>query len=307
MGKVIRGAAPQTVTKEKPATKKQNLQAVYMSDEDAGQQEIIIVYGEMGSGKTFAAATASNYAPKEFPAKSKTILKDMFWIQCDAKATAGFAHNNISVATFDVFRFMSNEALWAAYDIKKEPTIVDATKWAIASAKEFINNNSKERVKIVIDTLSAYDTASITHFDAVCKNHPNAYEAYKLNLGNHRVFHEALRRLDADIIYLCHSRAFTDDSTSDKNKAVRTKVAGGGSYAPDLTGAAPGIYKRDASLQLVCKAFKEKVKGKSTIKRKLLIGLNDLNYEAKNRYEGILPDEQEPVNINALYTLLRKQ
>ena len=104
----------------------------YMSHEDR-TAHVIIVTGKMEAGKTFFIGSASDYWPRDkkgnisLPALKMTTLKDMLWLQADARATAGFVGERITVQSFDVHHYQS------VHDV----SIIKAVKEGLKVAKAF--------------------------------------------------------------------------------------------------------------------------------------------------------------------------
>lgn len=256
------------------------------SDHLEDQQEVVVVHGRIGTGKTIFAATVSRFAPKtklvaKKGRKSLISLDDVFWFQIDRKALAGLKSLGMKVPqVFDLYRYMKKENVdvLAAMDHGLDLAAESDADW------------------LVVDTVSTLDTRMLAANKRATVNHPNAYEAYKRNLDQHADLVDGIIELGKNVIFLTHSRAFSEEKDQ-QNKAYAITIAGGGTMLPDLTGQAPKYYKRDNSLQIVMHAFKDPKTRK--IVRKALIGINNEG-EGKNRYEGILPEEQEPPHLRKL-------
>lgn len=256
------------------------------SDNNEDQQEVTVVQGKIGTGKSIFAATASEFALKS-PLKVKkkwpklVSLEDMFWLQYDRKALAGLKSLGMKVPNvFDVYRRMGEYG----------EDVIDAGKRGLELAGQ------SDADWIVVDTVSTMDSRMLTYHTKATLNHPNGFEAYKRNLFGHALFVDDLISLDRNVIFLTHSRVFDADKDQ-QQKGMATTIAGGGDMLPDLTGQAAKHYKRDGSLQIVMHAFKDPRTKK--LRRQALIGINDQG-EGKNRYEGILPEIQEPPHMRAL-------
>jgi hypothetical protein len=275
------GAVKKTKTKKKKAGPD-----VCYSDELEEQQEVIVIHGGIGSGKTTMALSASEFAPSKWVQKKgrgKLIdLADMFWLQYDVKALAGARILGVRVPVFNVIQYM----------VEHNCDIIQATEAGLNAA---IDSKAKF---LVPDTITAFDAKLLAMHMRDCVGHPNKYEAYKLNLAAHAEFTDAATATGMHIIYLTHTRRFDRDADErGQNKAAAITVVGGAELLPDITGQAPKFYKRDATLQIVMKAFKDPKTRK--IVREAHIGVNDEG-EGKNRYEGLLPDVQSPPHLRKL-------
>jgi hypothetical protein len=271
------------------------------SDDETMEGFVVCIHGPMSAGKTFLAASASEHYPADLPAAKMVDLGDLYWGAADRGAVDGFKHNNIRVPVFNFTRFMGDRELWSKH-FNAEPTIIQTANHFVRTAKERVVSGLTKT--IVVDTLTTLDSHFFAYHAAKYAAHPNHYEAYKHNLAAHLLFHTSLCQTGANILYLFHSRAAGDESSvSEKAKQASVLVAGGARYVPDLTGAAPKFYKHDASLQLVMMATKEA--GKKKLIRKVLIGLNDKQYEGKNRFEGLLNEIEEP-NLKTIFQKIKR-
>lgn len=291
---------------KKPANKKlkdrdifEDDPAMFWSDEDDEQQELMVVMGEIGAGKTYFANSSSDDWPRgSLPAKRMTPLNDVFNFQCDRKAVAGLKGDNIKVRTFDVIRAMTFPEVYEEYGFKGPPSFVQATQIGLQKATEFADWawGRDLRPKIIIDTLTGWDGEQFSHYEAECQGHTNQFEAFKRHGAGHRKFLTSLLQTGADLIFCCHQRNFQVLTQGDKDKAVTVRVAGmEPSFVPDLIGKiGPKLYKRHTTLQMIMRAYSKKVGGKRLMHREVLIGLNDLGGEAKNRYERVLPPVMKP-------------
>jgi hypothetical protein len=259
------------------------------TDEAEDEQEVLLGLGQVGAGKTFTAASASKCRKNPGGREAKmTDLEDMIWGEADSKACAGFKHNNLKVRRYNFVAEMEKTGKSVTFVIQK--------------FLELVVKNWHSELKVVLDTLSALDTMMFRENFKKYRNHPNSYETYKQNLGDHLMLSQDLKALNCHLIYLCHGRWAKEDD-DEKNMAV--KVSGGGQVVPDITGQAPKFYKRDATLQWAVIARK-KPKSKE-VTRTLLFGVeaNEENYEGKNRYEGLLPDSMSPPNLQKALKLIR--
>lgn len=292
-------------SKKKAAPKKKpENENTYLSDEEEDQQEVILVTGEISAGKTYYALTASDFMPNNnkgpiFPAPRRTILKDMFWLQADRKATAGAKGDKLAVETFDFVRHMA----------KNDCNILSAIDAGVDEAYKFVDRALEQGLypKLVVDTISKLDEKTINHYRREFEDSANEWAPYKANYFNHIDFYDQLVATGADVIFLCHLKTRRDE---DKPDASVVKIASGGKRVPAVIGQSEGVYKRDGVLQIAIHSYSDKVRGKLVTKRRAIFGLNDLGYETKNRYERTLlkvwPDGiQEPVDLGQLLEVAR--
>jgi len=293
--------------------------AVFWSDEDDEQQEIVIILGEIGSGKTYAAGTASDFWPHKYPAPRRVVLEDMFWLQADRKATAGFKGDKIKVATFDFMRFMSFPDVYEKYGYNNPPNFSQATTVGLQKAEEFVNGCYEKglRPKICGDTRSGWDDEHFQWAEEEDRKQVGSgakidhYRKWAIHGGGHRLFFSSLVGLGADVIFCCHQTVSKTDSKGGKDKAIAVEIAGmEAEYVPDLLGAVgPKIYKRHTSMQLIMRAYRGAGRDKNKITREILIGVNDFGGEAKNRYERALAafnGVQSPPDLGEIFRMVRK-
>lgn len=281
-------STPQRKTK---ATPKPSLpEGVSMTNDTEDDQEIMLGLGQIGAGKTFVAASASQFRTRPVGKEPKmTELEDMFWGEGDSKACAGFKHNNLKVRRYNFVSEMHRTGKSITYVIQAFMDRV-AEMW-------------HEDLIVVVDTLTGLDTMLFQHNMRKFANHPNSYEVYKQNLAAHMLLSQNLKELNCHMILLAHGRAVKDND-DDKNIVVR--MAGGGQIVPDITGQSPKFYKRDSTLQwAVVQKRNPRTKKRE---RRLLFGLEagDEGYEGKNRYEDLLPDSMTPPDLRRCLSIIKE-
>lgn len=282
-------ATKKSTRAKSPASKNGLPEGVTYTDDETDDQEVILIVGKIGAGKTFTAASASQCRTRPAGKEPKmTDLEDMFWGEADAKACAGFKHNNLKVRRYNFAKEMARTGKSITYVIQKFMEKI-AAMW-------------HEDLKVVLDTPTGLDALMFTDNFKKYRNHPNHHEVYKQNLGDHAILTQDLKALGTHLIYACHGRAFAGDS----DKEIVVKLTGGGEIVPDITGQAPKFYKRDATLQLGIMA-KRPPKSKATV-RTLLFGAeaDANNIEGKNRYEGLLPDSMSPPDLKKVFEIIKR-
>ena len=161
----------------------------------------------------------------------------MFWITGDVQALIGFKQLGVSVESADV----------SAVSL---PKFQDAMKAAMLATGEAV---AKGATTVVVDTVSAIDV-KITA-DHISRG-AERFDLYRAVLHAHTKFELFLNTLEANIIYLCHSKAVLDQpGTSDaakaasEAKALKEIAAGTSDVIPAITGAALNLYRGDVSLE----------------------------------------------------------
>lgn len=281
---------------------------------DAPESDMeIILYGQYGAGKTTAMATASEFFPKsglptaKHKGKPKYILEDMFWFSFDRGATAGFAERGIAVPEFSVPRFMGDEKLWRKAGLQSRPNIRQAVEFGLNLAAAAVSRGAKW---IAVDTLSSFDAGLEAHGrNNMPKGHSQTGGEVDDTRGmfgqmfyGHKLFHDAMRSLGCGLLYSAHAKDMGDISKlkpEEKKRLLTLTASGMPSFMPQLTGKGAGVYKGDASLQLVIMAKRDPSTKK--LRREAYTIMQD-DWEAKNRFELSL----DPVEKPDLGAMLRK-
>lgn len=304
MGKV----ATQTI---KPAEKKVSVKAsaannfdefVTLSYDAPLTDMEFILYGQYGAGKSTAMMTVSEFFPKtglpttkHTGAKAKYVLEDMFWFSFDRGATAGFRERGIAVPEFSVPTFQGDEKLWRKAGFASKPSIRQAVDFGLNLAAAAVAKGAKW---IAVDTLSSFDAG----LEAFGRNNMPTNSAgdqdtramFGQMFYGHKLFHDALRSLGCGLLYSAHAKDMGDISKlkpEEKKRLITLTAAGMPSFMPLLTGKGAGVYKGDASLQLVIIAKKDP--STKSLRREAYTVMTD-DWEAKNRFELSLKPVEEP-------------
>lgn len=273
--------------------------------------EIVGAHGGIGTGKTFLAATISQFWPTDLAARlkgtgKKVALEDVYWFEIDSNATAGFSTIGVEVPKFNLQAVMSREAEWKKYGFTRRPSIIEAMGKFVALLKDRVAKGQTRFA--IIDTVTALDGSLIVYHtkiaDADTGQAGNKYYKWQLNFAAHQLFHDSLKWSGANLVYCMHSKAVDEDTTSAKKKNQTVLMAGGAQFAPAISGQSAAVYKRDMTMQLLCKVSREPgKKGAGSLVRKIITDVQS-DGETKNRYGGILPLEMDP-NLRAIYKAVR--
>jgi len=260
----------------------------------------LVIHGKFGVGKTALAATASEYFPEKWPterhkgAEPKYVLKDMFFINVDDKATAGFRERGIAVSQFDLPYFMATKEDesgfgWGPAGFSRAPTIMQAANFALNVAE------SMSPRFLVVDTVTALDRSFVHYWNANCPmrgGQKDTQSMYGEVRNWHSEFAEACRNVAPCVIWTCHSTVIAETSRDTPVSAAQKDVlrtAEGGFIAPDITGKGKSGYKAHASLQLAVLA-KRTPQGL----QRYVSPIWTKDHETKNRWELSLGDTEEP-------------
>lgn len=263
------------------------------SSSDVTTEGVYIIHGPPGSGKTFLAATASQYWPEEVPPASPVELKDMLWLGADAGATAGFQELRISLPD----RYLDIGTMLAAEGANR------GIKYAIEAVNHILSENS-EIENIVVDTLSTVDKLFNVYFDGTCPTNKDGIKDTRAMYGNmktaHTRFHSRLRGTGKRIIYLAHSKALRDtDDTEQANNRKAALPVGVNDIIPDITGSGKNVYINDASIEMVLLATR---KGKEF--KRIVYPMGAKGFSGKSRFQASL-DEQEEPNLRKIFNKIQ--
>ena len=212
----------------------------------------------------------------------------MAWLDIDKKGRAGFKHNNMRTRAFNVIAHMAETGCTPMQ------AMLAGLEWAV---------NDTDAEFLVVSTLSKLDKLFWLNNVARWKAHPNLKERDNGHwpngeqLNDHATFSHACDMLGMHIIYLIHRRFFAADEAGKKQSTAITISSSSEVMVPAIRGQGGKFYTADATLQIVMHAFRDTTTRK--IRRQAHIGYN-AHGEGKNRYEGLLPDMQEPPNLRKL-------
>lgn len=309
MGKVsqpVKKAVPKMAMVRAPAAHNYD-DFVRLSWDAPEDDRTIILYGQYGAGKSTTALSVSEHFPKTgLPkekwkgAKPKYICSDMFWFSFDRGATDGFRERGIAVPEFSVPAFMGQEKLWKKAGFAKQPTIMQAVDFGLNLAVKAVSSGARW---FVADTISSFDKSLESYWrehmpQSESKDKDDTRAMYGKLFNAHKLFHDATRTLGCGVIYCMHAKALGDTSKmtlEEKRRLISLSAAGLPSLMPDVTGKGAGVYKGDASLQLVI-VVKQIPNSKALSRRALTVLQNE--WEAKNRFElSLLPEEDADLGV----------
>lgn len=232
-------------TVNKPAVTKAKPNIVRSSDDLALERYRMTTHGGPGHGKTFFAATASEFWPKVTPAAKKMALSDMLWVAFDAGAVVGFRELGIAIPNVIDVRWLMTPAKKG----EEKPyarTILDAINIVVAAASEQVSNGDIKWV--VVDTVSMLDKALNDYWEKNCPSTKSGakdkFAMYRCIQYSHRLFHEAMQLLDCHVHFLCHTKARIEAAPGEDDQKNRQKAAalpGDNDLIPDITGGGAGI------------------------------------------------------------------
>lgn len=264
---------------------------------------IIIVHGPRGAGKTRLAATASKYWPGKVPAAKPVHLKDMLWLSMDAGATDTMGELGVDADCMELTGLLNDQRLWKDAGWVQRPTMLQVLNLMTQEAIDFCQGDPDRTV--VVDTISTMDRHLNTYAKERTVNSTNKYAKYNVMLEVHSQFHERLKFGCRRIIYLCHSKAMSEDAnTAQKKKNLATKSPGLPDIIPSITGQGADVYINDASLELSILANSRLNGNKKGIER-TVYPLQNLGFEAKSRFELSLNQEEKP-HLGKIFNKIRK-
>ena len=277
-------------------------------------QIMINLLGPSLAGKTFAAATISEYWPKRFPPSKKVMLRDTLHVSHDAAATAGLYANKIRFPYV-----ISTMSLIGADRKSGRPKCND-----ILEASEMITDGIREICEkdpdisnVIHDTMSSLDrffVAFWSHDDNAPTDNRDERDTramYGAIFHTHLQYHTACLMLPVDVtsLFLFHGRIIGEASDGGKGKTKEQKkkenivrLRHDVSIVPQVTGQGLDPYTNHASVEFACLPT-EGGKGKAV--ERWLYTVPTKDYRAKNRFEGILQDK-EPVDLRDIINRIRK-
>lgn len=279
---------------------------------DNYEPECVNIHGEIGCGKTWLAASASQFWPGDKIAErlkgvgKKIELEDCLWFGIDSNAIAGFSIIGVTVPYFSLQKVMTVEAEWKKWGLAHKPSVIEASnRFCKILGERFAKGQTRFGI---IDTVSKLDESFINYHKKVVANDSslsgNKYALWQLNYAAHCLFHESLKFTGANLIYCMHSQSVADDTEQAKKKNVTVLMAGGASFAPAISGKSAAAYKRDATMQLLVRTTIVPGKKGHDAKKRIVITDVSAEGETKNRYGGVLPQETEP-DLRKMYKTIR--
>jgi hypothetical protein len=253
----------------------------------------------MGAGKSTLALSVS----KDFPAKRPTTkfkgskrknLSDCFVIGVDNGATDCIYDLGLECDVFDINLFMAEEDLWREADFTEPPDLIEALEVAGNEAIRHVYELGKKW--IIVDGPSTLDLKLNKYYQENCPEGRGGKRDTRAMFGliavSHIGFADALMEIAAGVIFVCHSKAFSDDLTPDQRKQkISTVAAGMPDIVPAITGKGALAYKAPASLELAM--FATEQPGGQGLDRNVYTILTE-NAEAKNRFGLSLDPIEKP-------------
>jgi hypothetical protein len=295
------GSKPTVVAAPKPAAVKKNTSEVTEFDDPLIQvpndldRVNIVVHGAPGVGKTWLLLSFSKYWNDGGPAK----LNDILHIAFDSDAGVGARANGILVPTIDVRKLMTPPKAGEARPYAKN--ILEALQFISKSIRNAIASGVET---IIVDTVSMLDKDLTGYWDMNCPTTKSGAKdtraMWTLLFNTHKRFHADLRFVNANLLIACHSKAVIESDTKEgADQALKMKAAGLPEIVPDLTGKSVNLYQGDASAIF----YMTKKRTPSGFKRTLHT-MTAGEALVKNRWEGLLEDEEEP-HLRRIYDKVR--
>lgn len=262
-----------------------DLSAVLRSSDDAELEGDIVIHGPPKHGKTFLAASASEFFPEdmdELGSGKKFELDDMLWVSFDDGATAGFRGAGLKVRELSFRPLLAQKPLPDALDL-----LAALVKKAFAA----------HPVKYIVgDTISMLDRMLVDYYATLHESSENTFAMWKDVLRRHMRFRAAMSAIPAEKIYNFHSKAQLEASQKTPDQRARAdaaKLPGGEAITPDISGQARTAYIGNSSLELTIKCLVAPGKGKREVRR-VVYPYGSGGFEGSNRYHHVLEYEEEP-------------
>jgi hypothetical protein len=278
--------------------------------------EIIGVHGRIGVGKTFLAATLSQFWPRSLAerktATKKIMLEDCYWFEVDSNATAGFSVLGIDTPKLSMQALRGSKKAWEGAGFKMRPTVIEVMD---LYQRTLVKRCADGQTHFgIVDTVSTLDASMVTYHRMIVDRErspnekENKYALWQRNFVAHQIFTDALKYSGAYcVIYLMHSRAKEQEAGNEaaKKKNMSALIFGDAEIDPAVTGQSAGLYKRDPTMQLYCTAKRVPGKqGHDSLVRGVYTDFNLAGSECKNRYGEVLLLEEKP-NLRDMFTKIR--
>lgn len=288
------------------------------------QPESILVHSPFGVGKTFFAATASEYMPDPAglaspfkPVRPPIVLEDMIWVYADADALTGFAETGFVVPPENLIDASHIEPFEI---IESLNIIVNECKKKV----ELVRKKTGKDPKIVFDTLSTLDIIIGAYWstklearsdeESAKTRENNNFAYFRAVLNTHVAWLARVKAIQARKIFLCH-QATKGEITKSKDTAQndlqeRRRLAQGfteGAIAAALTGRAWEHYHNQCSLVMSLEKIKKTIMvgGKPTsVYDRLCRPHGKTDIITKTRYNCLA--EVEPADMRVIAEKIRK-
>jgi hypothetical protein len=260
------------------------------SEESMLARKRIMLHGPPGSGKTFCALTASSKWPIDI--EKGAVLDDLAFFSFDNGALDGLVEYPITLPNvLDLNAWMEETG----------KNILEALNLIVAVAREFTKIPGRV---LVVDTVSSMDKIIVQFAEAKdfrSKNgEPDPFAMYRYIMGVHRKLYSELAKMNADIIFCCHSKGLSSEKDDSRSRAG--KLAGIYDIQPNITGQSLDIYTANVSMEAAILASIDP--GTKKIKRWLYPN-GGQGFRGKNRWQRYVMDKEEP-NLNKLFTKITK-
>lgn len=230
------------------------------------EKQRMFVIGAMNQGKTFCAASLSQYFDPTF--EKPADLKDMFWFKFDDCAFDGFVEKQLNVPHFD---FTS---------VKGDKDLTQALKEGF----EHVRKNPP--FALVLDTLSGLDKQ---WFASAWAQYGKQYGLYDYVTDKHRrLYLDEIKTLPCHVILLVHSKSKSENAEANPELKGFTQVM-------DLTGQSGNLYRLHSSF--IVPIMRVDNKGKPPEFSLYPRGIGGI--ETKCKFSCL--SDKEPANLRAIY------
>jgi hypothetical protein len=264
----------------------------------------INLHGDPGSGKTFAALSASKFWPKDlkaqFKSQKKISLEDVLYVGWDRAGLGGLRQYGIDVPLridMKATAFKYKDLLDAVEAMTDEMTEIFVKKPEVKfNIHDTISRFDDVLVDYVFDTMPTY------RFDRQTgENIVDNRATYRTIAACHRRYHHAITDVPAGVLTMClfHQKVLepVDGMKSEQEKQLIVKMGNRlVRTVPQMTGQAINAYTADCSLELVC----VKRGDKRFLYPEVVEG-----QRAKNRFPEVLDGPQE-AHMGKLLAKLKK-
>lgn len=264
-----------------PARKQVTLEDILVTN--ASPTFSLMLHAAPKVGKTFCAATISEYYPSEEDFGKKWVsLDDVIWVSYDDDATIGLRANKINIPyelDFNRINSLVGNAASAMMELKR-------------LLKELLRAHPEIKY-LVSDTDSGLDVIAESYANSLNLAGWDKYREMRgIHFKNTTMAKDLRGEFGISTIRLCHSKKESEETKNDVKLAARGSADN--VIIPALTGNSGPLYMRDVSGHFAVKKLKTPTGWKRS-----LVTLTSSVFDAGSRFEQFLNDE-EPANLRLL-------
>lgn len=268
-----------------------NAKYLKTSDDTVLEGHITII-GPFGHGKTTLLASASEAFPIELPAKTRTTLHDILFVQFDRGGTASLAPMKLFAPhIIDARMIIADKGI-----TEGQKVLMDLINEKLVEYPEITN--------VGLDTVTRWDLALVAHFSKVHANNSNTYQKWGDVYDRHARLYTAFDSKNIRLISTFHTKARPEPQNTQQQNAQNAQSLASldSDIVHAISGQARSLYLGDASLKLALYTSVNKRDG--TVRTAFPFGGKEM--EGGCRYYDWL-DEEEPANLQLIFDKIKRR